>query len=85
MSMDMTQQPGTNAPVWHVTRVEDTYGPTSVGGNNRIKRVYFQILGGPETYVDVPVAQFNAAAVAAAIEAHVSDTIDVLQLKGQTF
>lgn len=72
-------------PLWEVTSVEDTFGPTSVGGSNRIKRVNFTILGAGTSYVDIPVSQFNAAYVAAQIEAHVADTIDVMQLKGQSY
>lgn len=81
----MAMQPG-QTPLWQVTSVEDTFGPTSMGGSNRIKRVYFKLMDGvTSSYVDIPYAQFNAAAVAAAIEQHVADTVDVLQLKGQTF
>lgn len=73
-------------PLWKVTSVEDTFGPVSFGGNNRIKRVNFELMDGKTTgYVDVPFASFNAGTVAAAIEAHVADLIDVLQLKGTNF
>ena len=83
MTTDMSQQG--NTPVWEVTSVEDTYGPTSFGGDNRIKRVNFRLLDGTKSYIDVPFADFTAAKVAAAIERHVQDMIDVLQLKGQSF
>lgn len=81
----MTQQQPGQQPLWQPFRIEDTYGATSFGGDNRIKRVWFHILGAQDSYVDVPYAQFNAANVAAAIEEHVAHTIDVLQLKGQTY
>lgn len=85
MTMDTGQE-----PIWRVGRangpaVEDTFGPTSIGGNNRIKRVYVTLMDGTETYVDIPFANFNAAAVAAAIEKHVADMVDVLGLKGTSF
>lgn len=83
MSQNMAQ--GGQTPLWNVTRIEDQFGPVSVGGSNRIKRVYFQIMGGNQTYVDVPFSSFNAATVAAAIETHVADVGDVLQLKGQSY
>lgn len=81
----MTTAVDGTTPLWEVTSVEDTYGPTSIGGSNRIKRVNFKLMDGSTSYVDVPFADFTAAKVAAAIETHVAHTIDVLQLKGQTF
>ena len=80
----MQNEPGQTI-LWQPFKVEDTFGPTSLGGSNRIKRVWFHILGADDSYVDIPVANFDAAHVAAAIEQHVSSTIDVLQLKGQAF
>lgn len=72
-------------PVWTVTRIEDSYGPTSFGGSNRVKRVYFRLMDGTESYVDVPFSDFTVAKVAAAIETHVMEMINVLDLKGQSF
>lgn len=83
--MGVTTDMAENPPLWYVTRIEDQFGPVSVGGSARVKRVYFQINGGPETYVDVAVSDFTPGKVAAAIEQHVADTIDVLGLKGQTY
>jgi hypothetical protein len=79
------QNDPSNPILWQPFKVEDTFGPTSLGGNNRIKRVWFHILGADDSYVDIPVANFDAAHVSAAIEQHVAATIDVLQLKGQAF
>lgn len=81
--MDMNQDG--QQVVWHVTRVEDTFMPAGIGVNGRAKRVYFTLIDGTESYVDVAVADFTAAKVAAAIQAHVDALIDVLQLRGQSF
>lgn len=85
MSMDLTQQSGTGEPLWQPFRVEDQYGPVSLGGDNRVKRVWFHMVGAEDSYVDVPFRNFDAAHVAAAIEDHVAKTIDVLTLKGQAY
>lgn len=83
MTTDMTANQG--QPMWEVYKVEDTYGPTSLGGSNRIKRVYFHVLGSSDSYIDVPFAEFNAANVAQLIDQHVANIIDVHMLKGQTY
>lgn len=85
MNPQMTQSPGGQEPLWQPFKIEDTFGATSFGGDNRIKRVWFHVLGAQDSYVDVPFSQFTAAQVAALIEQHVSDIVDVLQLKGQSF
>lgn len=71
--------------MWRVVRVEDWFLPASLGGTNRAKRVWFVLPDGTETYVDVPIADFNSAKVAAMIQGHVDNMIDVLTLKGQNF
>lgn len=81
----MTGQQSGPPPLWEVFAVEDTFGPTSLGGNNRVKRIHFHILGAADSYIDVPIAQFNAANVSALIEDHVAHTVDVMTLKGQAY
>ena len=81
----MTQDSGQQQPIYEVFDIEDTYGPTSLGGSNRIKRVSFHVLGAQDSYVDIPFAQFNAANVARLIEEHVQDIVDVRTLKGPVF
>ena len=71
--------------MWQVYEIEDTYGATSFGGDNRIKRVRFHVLGAQDSFVDIPYAQFNATNVAKTIEDHVLHIVDVLQLKGQVY
>lgn len=73
---------GTEQPLYEVYDIEDTYGPTSLGGSNRIKRVLFHVVGAQDSYVDIPFSMFNAPYVAAQIEKHVQDIIDVRILKG---
>lgn len=74
-----------NPPLWEPYKVTDEFGPVSIGGSNRIKRVWYHMLGAEDSYVDIPFAEFNAQNVAKAIEQHVGNTIDVLQLKGQSY
>jgi hypothetical protein len=82
----MEQVPGAgNTPLWEVYKVEDVFGPASLGSSNRTKRVYFHVLGAEDSYVDMALPDFTAPKVAAAIEAHVGHIIDVSQLKGQMF
>lgn len=80
MSTDMTQ--GGDAPLYEVYDIESTFGPTSLGGSNRIMRVHFHVLGMQDQYVDIPYAQFNAQAVTAKVEELVMHLIDVRSLKG---
>lgn len=82
MATDMTGVTG--QPLYEVYDIEDTFGPTSLGGSNRIKRVLFHVAGAQDSYVDVPFSQFNAATVAQMIEDHVMAIMDVRVLKGPT-
>lgn len=81
----MTQQylpaPGNQTHVWEVTKVEDAFGPASLGGSNRMKRVTFRMADGSDSYVDVPLANGWPAQAAALIEQMVADHIDASQLK----
>jgi hypothetical protein len=78
-------QSQTEQVMWRVTKVEDIYLPAGLGGNGRGKRVFFSLPDGTETFIDVPIADFNAPKVAAQIEQHVAAMVDVLTLKGQSF
>lgn len=71
--------------MWEVFDVQDTFGPTSLSGDNRVKRVLFHVAGAKDSYVDVPVSEFNAKRVAELIDAHVLHTVDVLTLKGPIY
>lgn len=72
-------------PAWEVYDVQDTFGPTSLGGDNRVKRVLFHVAGGKDSYVDVPFTEFNVKRVAELIDAHVMDVMDVRALKGPVY
>lgn len=73
------------SPAWEVYDVQDTFGPTSLGADNRIKRVLFHVNGAADSYVDIPFSKFSAKYVAEQIDAHVMDTTDVLTLKGPVY
>lgn len=80
MTTDMTS--GQQQPLYEVYDIEPTFGPTSLGGSNRIMRVHFHVKGMQDQYVDIPYAQFNAQKVAGAIEDLVMHLIDVRTLTG---
>lgn len=70
-------------PVWKVTKVSDTFGPASLGGSNRMKRVEYVMANGDKSYVDVPAEQGWPAEAARQIEAAVMDHIDALALESR--
>lgn len=73
--------PVTGTPMWQVVKVEDTFGPTSFGGNNRMKRVTYRMANGDQSYVDVAYDSGWVAKASAEIEQAVMDHVDALQLR----
>lgn len=71
-------------PAYVITRVEDTFGATSLGNQQRYKRVYFKPLGQAETYVDVPLTPTVVQDAEAAIMAHVQQVAGILSLQAPT-
>lgn len=80
--MTMQEQGGQPQHLWEVFKVEDAFGPVSLGGSNRIKRVWFHIYGMEDSYVELPLADFmDTGKVAAAINGHVEALINAHTLK----
>lgn len=67
--------------VWEVTKVEDAFGPTSLGGSNRMKRVWFKMADDTVSYVDVPDTRGWPSQASADIEQAVQDHIQATSLK----
>ena len=68
-------------PKWRITRIIDTIAPTLTNPGERVKRVYFQLFDGTESYVDVPLQGLNAQAVNRAVDEHANQLIEILTLK----
>lgn len=45
-------------PLWHVVKVEDSFGAATLGGSTRYKRVTYRVMDGSESFVDVPYVDF---------------------------
>jgi hypothetical protein len=73
--------PAPEPSLWHITKVEDAFGATSLGGSNRMKRVYYQMMNGDTSYIDVSYEPGWDQRVAALIEQAVMEHINVLMLK----
>jgi hypothetical protein len=74
-----------NPPVvhlWRVLRVEDRTIFDQTNGPVPGKRVTYQLPDGSQSYVEIPLAQFNAEAVQQAIENSVVHILNVLDLRG---
>lgn len=65
---------------WTVIKVEDAFGPASLGGQNRMKRVTFRMANGDESYVDVPYVPTWVTDAAREIDKMVEGHIDALNL-----
>lgn len=79
---DSTQLQQGGRPIWSVFKIEDAFGPVTLGGSNRVKRVWFHIVGMPDDYVDVPIDSFiDSGKLAAAIQQHVDALISAITLK----
>lgn len=79
--IDQPAQP-TSGPAWHVVRVEDTTSYQPGKGAVRVKRVYWQLFDGTESYEDFPAASFKLAEAERKIDDAAMLTFRTLQLKG---
>lgn len=75
------QQPQ-SAPVWQVTRVEDQTAFTPGKGAVRVKRVWYQLFDGTESYEDFPAANFNLSKVEDQIDKQAQLIYKATQLRG---
>jgi len=82
----MMNQDDANAPrqvaVWHIERIEDTTSFSPGKGASRVKRVYYQLFDGTESYEDFPAATFDLSKVSAQIDKQAQLIYQALQLKG---
>lgn len=81
----MAQDPGAGsgtAPLYAVTRVEDSTMLGAQGGFQRSKKVWFTLSNGTSSYVEIPISGFTRDNVAALIDQHVGDLLDVLTIAG---
>lgn len=60
--------PQSTEPLWTIVRVEDSTIPNLANPAIRMKRVWFRLNDGTESYVDIPVTSLNPAAVAKAVD-----------------
>ena len=68
--------------VWHIIRIEDQTAFVAGKGAVRVKRVYWQLFDGTESYEDFPAATFDLAKVATQIDKQAQLMYAALQLKG---
>jgi hypothetical protein len=68
-------------PAWYITRVEDT---TSIVGVTpmAVKRVHLRLADGSDTFVDVPVNDYNAATVKRFADRLAENHFEVLAQRG---
>lgn len=69
-------------PVWEVDRIEDTTAFTAGKGAVRVKRVWYRLFDGTESYEDFPAASFDPAKISDAIDKQAQKVYAALQLKG---
>lgn len=55
-------------PLWTILRVEDSTIPNLANPAIRMKRVWFRLNDGTESYIDIPVTSLNPAAVAKLVD-----------------
>lgn len=72
----------TSGPAWHVVRIEDTTAYQPGKGALRVKRIYWQLFDGTESYEDFPAATFDLGKAEAKIDASAMVLYKALQLKG---
>lgn len=80
----MSENPGVPrlVNVWHVERIEDTTAFTPGKGAVRVKRIYFALFDGTESYEDFPASSFDLAKAEAQIDKQAQVLYQVTQLKG---
>lgn len=69
-------------PTWTITRIEDVQDFQPGAGNMRKKRVYFRTLDGTQSYVDIPMSDFNAEATKTAVDEAAANILEVRNLEG---
>lgn len=79
-------QPAANdpQPLWTITNVVDAFGPGGLSVPSRVKQVYFKLVTGQESYVEIPLSQFNPDNVHAMVDDHAKTLLAALDLKGET-
>jgi hypothetical protein len=68
--------------LWRVIRTEDRVVFDQANGPTPGKRVTYVLPDGSQSYIEVPMAQFNADTVRSLIEQAVVHIVDVMQLRG---
>lgn len=77
-----SDSPPTSGPAWHIERIEDTTAFVAGKGAVRVKRIYFQLFDGTESYEDFPAATFDLTKAESKIDASAMTLYKALQLKG---
>lgn len=70
-------------PLWTITNVVDAFGPGGLSVPTRVKQVYFKLVTGQESYVEIPLSQFNPDNVHAIVDEHAKAMLAALDLKGE--
>lgn len=72
----------TQAPAWSIVRIEDNVSFTPGTGPVRIKRVYFALYNGEQSYVDIPFDKFTPQEVNKQVDQHAAQLAEVSALRG---
>lgn len=72
----------TAKPAWIIVRIEDNTSFTPGTGPVRIKRVYFALYDGTQSYVDIPFDKFTQQEVNKQVDMHASQLAEVAALTG---
>lgn len=75
---------GKSVPAWTIVRVEDNTTFTPGTGPVRVKRVYFALYDGTQSYVDIPFDKFTPQEVNRQVDAHAGQLAEVNSLTGET-
>lgn len=81
MSEQQNGEPRT-VNVWHVERIEDTSSFTPGKGAVRVKRIYYALYDGTESYADFPASTFDLTKAEAEIDRQAQLLYKATQLKG---
>jgi hypothetical protein len=68
--------------LYRVTRVDDSTMLANAGGFQRSKKVYFTLADGTTSFIEIPLTSFTRDNVANAIDAHVGELLQVLNIQG---
>ncbi len=77
-----TQDQGYNGPAWSITDVRDVSIFTRDSGVIQGKRVTFKLFNGKQSFVDIPLDEFNSDTVNSKVDDAASSITDVLGLQG---